>query len=135
MCLFYLSIIYFSHSAPFAHSPYLFLLLPLLDFNLFNTFNAVAITTRSIPRGWMWLYRALPLSHLTECLIMPQYQDNYNPLVLNDGTVTTVRAFVSEFLGFNYDDYWGNYGWMCLFLVCTLTLAFIASLKIIHNQR
>jgi len=113
-------------------------------FGFFFTFSGVAITTPKIPKGYMWLYRGLPMSHLTEALVIPQFR-TCEPfpqcgalidVVENDATVQRyANAWLLEYLGFGPDGYWTELGWATIYLLCAMILAFIASTKLVFQSR
>lgn len=124
-----------SSSLPFSRS---------LAPSLRSQFSGVAITRPHIPRGWLWAFRGLPLSHLTEALAMPQF-GNCSPLpmcgpqipIVTNG-VTTLRYaadYIQEYLGFTFDYYWASVGWLALFVFCVQVLAFIFTTKLVHSHR
>jgi len=66
-------------------------------FSLYFTFAGIGISVNNIPKGWLWVFRMLPLSHVTEMLVMPQFAANDLLLTLQMGVYTvqmTVRQSV-----------------------------------------
>jgi hypothetical protein len=77
----------------------------------------------------------LPLSHVTECLIMPQFKGITDPIEVSTGTTTTVADYVSSYTGFSYNAFGEQVGWILLFIVVVQGLSFIATRKLVYSQR
>jgi len=99
-----------------------------MSFGLFVVYAGLINPLPSIPRGWLWLFRILPLSHGTEALVMPQV-GTCSPLPMCGQLVTVIidqkpaqmplADVVSRYLGFEFGNTSVAVGWMILFLVCT----------------
>ena len=108
------------------------------------TFSGITITTPSIPVGYMWLFRMLPLSHITEALIMPQFKtcspmpDCGDKFTIVQGGVEVevyINRFLSTYLGFGYDYYWQSMGWALLCAVVLIGFAALATTKLVFSNR
>jgi hypothetical protein len=100
--------------------------------------HSMAIPASSVPVGWFWLFRALPLSHVTMCLLRPQFEGNMNSLVIQEGAniyTTTVSEYVSEYMGFSYEGYWEDIGWIILFIAVAQAGTFIATKYLVFSTR
>ena len=106
-----------------------------LSFGLLLVFSGLILPYPKLPRGWVWLFRILPLSHATEALIMPQVGD-CSPLPMCGPLITMVEnqqpvqvplpLFISEYLGFGFHGFGDAVGWMVLFVAVVQILALIA---------
>jgi len=115
-----------------------------LYLGFFLTFGGIAITTPNIPRGYMWLYRMLPISHLTEALVMPQFHTcpdflqcgPHIPVVVNNSIVVIpANQWLVQYLGFGVNNYWSELGWATIFLFSALLVAFFCTTKFVFVSR
>jgi ABC-type multidrug transport system permease subunit len=113
-------------------------------YTLSYAFTGVTIPFPHIPRGWVWLFRFLPASHLTEALVMPQFQ-SCTPLpecstlisVVEGSTTTMMPAatYASKYLGWTLDGYWNAIGWSVLFMAGAWALALFMITKVRFDKR
>jgi ABC-type multidrug transport system ATPase subunit len=113
-------------------------------FGLFNTFSGVAIPLPRIPRGWLWFFRIVPSSHVTEALVMNQIR-NCSPLPLCGPMIDVVQGtntvsmhlaeFIQDYLGFSFDGYGNAIGWMILFIGVVEILALVGITFLNFSQR
>ena len=113
-------------------------------FGLFNSFSGVAVPYPSVPRGWVWMFRMLPTSHITEALVMPQLGD-CSPLPLCGPLIEVVQGtetkmmylaeFGKEYLGFSFGGWGSSIGWVILYIVVVQILALIAITRMNFSQR
>jgi ABC-type multidrug transport system ATPase subunit len=115
-----------------------------LFFSISFIFAGINIPFPQVPRGYVWLFRALPLSHFTEALVMPQFatcspMPECTPLIeVVDGTQTVLQpagVFIEKYLGFGFDGYWSSLGWAWLFFLVLLILCFWATAKVRFDKR
>jgi ABC-type transport system involved in multi-copper enzyme maturation permease subunit len=115
-----------------------------LFFSFCFTFAGIAIPLPQIPRGYIWLFRLLPVSHLTEALAMPQFltcspMPQCTPLIEvvkgSETVLQPVGQYVQEYLGFTFDGYWNAMGWTTLFMLGLWFFAFFATQKLRFDQR
>ena len=119
-----------------------------LFYSLAFNFAGVSVPYPKMPRGYVWLFRMLPISHLTEALAMPQFASCFplpdcSPLVL---TVTDTGAsaqpvllpaatVASEYLGFGFHGYWHAIGWITLFLAFLWFVALYFTARVRFDKR
>ncbi|KAL3688205.1 hypothetical protein R1sor_014514 [Riccia sorocarpa] len=72
-------------------------------YSIFNLFSGFLVSRKRIPVWWIWYYWACPVAWTLYGLIVSQFGDVNEVVVLNDGSTTTVKAFVEDSFGFNYD--------------------------------
>jgi len=113
-------------------------------YSLSFTLTGVSIPLSRVPRGYVWLFRLLPGSHLTEALVMPQLA-SCSPLpecsppieVIVGGTSVQMplATYVEQYLGFVLYGYWNAIGWATLFMAALLVISFIMVSKVRFDQR
>ena len=115
-----------------------------LFFSFAFTFAGIAIPYPQIPRGYVWLFRMLPISHLTEALAMPQFKwctplPECTPLIeIADGTGTKfipIAQYVMDYLGFSFGYYWESLGWATLCMLVLWIIGFYATARLRFDQR
>jgi ABC-type multidrug transport system ATPase subunit/ABC-type multidrug transport system permease subunit len=103
-----------------------------------SALSGIAITRVNVPKGYIWLYEMLPGSHIFQALIMPQFKGNNTVFEYPSGadTVTsTVRDYVSSYLGWGYNKYWESLGWVLLFVSVLQIITFLATTFVSFNKR
>eukprot|EP00461_Guttulinopsis_vulgaris_P001756 UN01756 len=107
-------------------------------FSLQNAVSGVAITWKTIPKGYRWLFRMLPASHLFEAITAPQFQDLHTNIEIIQGSQiinVPIRDWYTSYTGWTYGHYWTQMGWALLFLVIVQSIAFVGTTYISHNKR
>ncbi|XP_023766490.1 pleiotropic drug resistance protein 2 isoform X1 [Lactuca sativa] len=101
---------------------------------LWNLFSGFMIPRMQIPIWWRWYYWGSPVAWTLYGLITSQLGQNESLIVVLDHNSVTVKEFIKEFLGFEY-DFLGyvalaHVGWVILFCV-----VFAYGIKFLNFQR
>ncbi|KAG6550030.1 hypothetical protein Mapa_008543 [Marchantia paleacea] len=72
-------------------------------YSIFNLFSGFLVTKTRIPVWWIWYYWACPVSWTLYGLLVSQFGDVTEILTLNDDTQKTVKDFLLDSFGFDYD--------------------------------
>jgi ABC-type multidrug transport system ATPase subunit/ABC-type multidrug transport system permease subunit len=114
------------------------------SFGLFLVFAGIIVPYPSVPRGWVWLFRALPLSHAIEALVMPQV-GNCSPLPMCGPIITVIvdlvpesvplAYFVENYLGMGFHGFGAALGWTILFIAVVQMLQLIAISFLTFSKR
>ncbi|KAL2630297.1 hypothetical protein R1flu_014983 [Riccia fluitans] len=72
-------------------------------YSIFNLFSGFLVSKIRIPVWCMWYYWACPVAWTLYGLVVSQFGDVNEELRLNDGSTSTVKAFVEDSFGFRYD--------------------------------
>ncbi|CAI9273163.1 unnamed protein product [Lactuca saligna] len=102
--------------------------------SFWNLFSGFMISRTQIPIWWRWYYWGSPVSWTLYGLITSQLGQNESLLEVLDENSVTVKEFIKEFLGFEY-DFLGyvalaHVGWVVLFCV-----VFAYGIKFLNFQR
>ncbi|KAL5582721.1 hypothetical protein UlMin_015163 [Ulmus minor] len=76
----------------------------LLSFcsRLFNLFAGFLLPKPKIPKWWIWFYYLTPTSWSLNGMLTSQYGDIEKEIVINDGEVKPVSAFLKDYFGFDH---------------------------------
>ncbi|CAI9273161.1 unnamed protein product [Lactuca saligna] len=102
--------------------------------NFWNLFSGFLIPRKQIPIWWRWYYWGSPVAWTLYGLITSQFGENESFVTVLDQNSVTVKEFIKEFLGFEY-DFLGyvslvHAGWVILFCV-----VFAYSIKFLNFQQ
>lgn len=104
-----------------------------------NALSGVSITSPAIPRGWHWVYEALPIQHVLQGLIVPQFRGNDSLMTsVVDGAEVqvTVEEFALSYLGWKADQQLARQIiWIALYLCLSLGVCVLATNFVAHNKR
>jgi ABC-type multidrug transport system permease subunit len=103
-----------------------------------SALSGIAITKPHISKGYKWLYYLLPGQHLFNAIIMPQFinnKDSFEYPVGSEMQTTTVKDYVSSYLGWGYNEYWSSLGWALLFVAVLQIITFLATTFVAFNKR
>lgn len=102
--------------------------------NFWNLFSGFMIPRTQIPIWWRWYYWGSPVAWTLYGLIASQLGQNESPVEVLDMNSVTVKEFIKDFLGFEY-DFLGyvalaHVGWAVLFC-----FVFAYGIKFLNFQR
>jgi hypothetical protein len=107
--------------------------------SLQNALTGISITYPNLPRVYRYsIYQILPAQHLLRFPILTQTKELTVPMkYFKNGNVihTTLRQYVSDYLGWGYDDMWEHFCWAWLFICILQVLAALAITFISHFKR
>ncbi|XP_023766493.1 pleiotropic drug resistance protein 2 [Lactuca sativa] len=102
--------------------------------NFWNLFSGFLIPRTQIPIWWRWYYWGSPVAWTLYGLITSQLGQNESLVEVLDQNSVTVKEFIKEFLGFEYDFL----GYVALVHVCWAVLfcvVFAYGIKFLNFQR
>ncbi len=75
---------------------------------IFGIFNGFVINFPAMPVYWKWLNRVVPTTWMLYGLASSQLGRVDTPLVKSDGSETTVRQYLADTFGYEYDFRWAQ---------------------------
>ncbi|KAF5931109.1 hypothetical protein HYC85_031982 [Camellia sinensis] len=103
-------------------------------FSFWNLFSGFLIFRPDIPIWWRWYYWCSPVAWTIYGIFTSQVGDKTSPLTFTDGSVSTVKEFLKNSMGFEYDFLipvvFAHVGWVLLFF-----FVFAYGIKFLNFQR
>jgi ABC-type multidrug transport system ATPase subunit len=107
--------------------------------SLQNSLTGVSITSPNLPRAYRYsLYQIFPVQHLLRFPVLIQTKGVEVPMkYFKNGEVvdTTLSQYVSNYLGWGYDDMWHHLGWAWLYICVLQVFSALAITFISHFKR
>ncbi|GLJ08411.1 hypothetical protein SUGI_0088210 [Cryptomeria japonica] len=73
---------------------------------IFNLFSGFFIPKPKIPKWWIWYYWICPVAWTVYGLIITQYGDITNPIMVNGKETMPLNKFVEEYFGYSNEYLW-----------------------------
>jgi hypothetical protein len=90
-----------------------------------------------VPDGWLWFFRMLPLSHVTDFVTATQFKGVDHLIKVHGDTTYFVpaSAYISDYMSVSYDGYWRSFGYLILFIVVVQGMSFFATKYLVTAKR
>ncbi|BDA47962.1 ABC transporter G family member 36 [Coccomyxa sp. Obi] len=101
---------------------------------LWSIFNGFMLPYPLMPMGWKWLNRISPATWIIYGLAVDQMGENTDQLITPEGEITTVKAFLTSYFGYEH-----SFRWNCTAIIIAYIFVFrigsILSVRFISYQR